>query len=329
MKKIISALLLLALLVSCKDKTAYTIVGSVENATDGAKVILYEDRRGQKVLEETVLEGGKFSFTGKVQEPIIRFVDVEGREGRPIHVVLEPGDITLNIGEAAMISGTPLNDRNYTFWSTLGEKGAPDSQMVLDYIKENTDNILGIYYLNQFAYQFELAQLKEILPLISKKFENDETYLSIKNLISNTEETAVGNKFKDLKGLNPEKKEIALSDYASKGNIVLVDFWASWCPPCREDMPHLVEAYAKYKNKGFEIVGVSLDQTHEKWVDGIEKLNITWPQMSDLKFWDSELSKAYGVRSIPHTVLIDREGTIIEKNISGEELDAKLSELLK
>lgn len=325
MKKIVSALLLLSLLVSCKDKTAYTITGSAEGLENGAKVFLYEDRRAQNVLEETTLENGKFSFTGKVQEPVLRFIDVEGRDGRPIHVVLEPGEIALNIGETEIVSGTPLNDKNTAYWAT--DKAGSEANL-MTFFKENANNALGIYYANQYAYMFDLAQLKEIVSFFPAEWTNNEMLNQIKELVSNQEETAVGKKFKDLKGLTPAGEEKALSDYAGKGKVVLVDFWASWCPPCRQDMPYLVNAYARYKDKGFEIVGVSLDKTNEDWKQGIEDLGITWPQISDLKYWGSELSKAYGVRSIPFTVLIDKEGNIVDQKISGKDLDAKLSELL-
>ena len=100
--------------------------------------------------------------------------------------------------------------------------------------------------------------------------------------------TAVGQKFTDFEMQTPEGKTVKLSDYVGKGKVVLVDFWASWCGPCRREMPNLVEAYAKYKNKNFEIVGVSLDQSADAWKEAIKKLNITWPQMSDLKYWNCE-----------------------------------------
>ena len=111
--------------------------------------------------------------------------------------------------------------------------------------------------------------------------------------------------------------------------VVLVDFWASWCGPCRREMPNLVEAYKKYRNKGFEIVGVSLDRDAEAWKNGIEKLDITWPQMSDLKYWDCEGAKLYAVSSIPHTVLIDGEGVILARGLHGEELQEQIAEALK
>ena len=120
-----------------------------------------------------------------------------------------------------------------------------------------------------------------------------------------------------------------MSDYAGKGKVVLVDFWASWCGPCRREMPNLVEAYAKYKGKNFEIVGVSLDQNADSWKEAIKTLKMTWPQMSDLKYWNSEGAQLYAVNSIPHTMLIDGEGTIIARGLHGEELQTKIAEALK
>ena len=127
----------------------------------------------------------------------------------------------------------------------------------------------------------------------------------------------------------PDGQNVKLSDYVGKGKVVLVDFWASWCGPCRREMPNLVEAYKQYKNKNFEIVGVSLDQNGDAWKAAIEQLNITWPQMSDLKYWNCEGAQLYAVSSIPHTVLIDGEGTIIARGLHGEDLQKKLAEVLK
>ena len=127
----------------------------------------------------------------------------------------------------------------------------------------------------------------------------------------------------------PEGKIVKLSDYVGKGKVVLVDFWASWCGPCRREMPNLVETYAKYKGKNFEIVGVSLDQDGAAWKEAIKKMNMTWPQMSDLKFWQSEGAQLYAVNSIPHTVLIDGSGKIIARGLHGEELQAKIAEAVK
>jgi len=124
---------------------------------------------------------------------------------------------------------------------------------------------------------------------------------------------------------SPEGKELKLSDY--KGKIVLIDFWASWCGPCRRENPNVVRVYNKFKDKGFEIFGVSLDKSKDKWIAAIKKDKLTWPHVSDLKGWGSKHAKDYGVTGIPQTFLIDKEGRIIAKNLKGAQLDAQLTKL--
>ena len=167
------------------------------------------------------------------------------------------------------------------------------------------------------------------MPQIPATYNNDRTIIKIKENVEKMKATAVGQKFTDFEMSDPKGKLVKLSDYAGKGKVVLVDFWASWCGPCRREMPNLVHAYKQFKNKNFEIVGVSLDQNSNAWKESIEKLNLTWPQMSDLKFWDSEGAKLYAVNSIPHTVLIDGNGTIIARGLHGDKLLEKLEEILK
>lgn len=125
---------------------------------------------------------------------------------------------------------------------------------------------------------------------------------------------------------DPNGKNIALSSL--RGKVVLIDFWASWCGPCRKEMPNVVAAYKKYKSKGFEIYGVSLDKSKEPWLEAIKKDGITWIQVSDLKYWSSEVVQTYNIQGIPFTVLLDKEGKVIAKDLRGEALDAKLKEVL-
>ena len=122
-------------------------------------------------------------------------------------------------------------------------------------------------------------------------------------------------------------KPVNLSDF--KGKYVLVDFWASWCGPCRGENPNVVEAFNKYKNKNFTVLGVSFDQNKEKWLEAIHNDNLTWTHVSDLKYWDNAVGKLYGIQSIPQNILIDPNGVIIARNIRGEELQRTLAEVLK
>lgn len=137
--------------------------------------------------------------------------------------------------------------------------------------------------------------------------------------------SVVGAEAPDFTMSDPAGGQISLSDY--RGKVVLIDFWASWCGPCRRENPNVVKVYEKYKDKGFEIIGVSLDKTKSKWLKAIEKDNLTWPHVSDLKGWQNEVAGLYGVRSIPHTVLLDKDGKIIARKLKGHQLDRKLKEI--
>lgn len=121
-------------------------------------------------------------------------------------------------------------------------------------------------------------------------------------------------------------KAISLTDL--RGNYVLIDFWASWCRPCRMENPNVVRVYNKYHEKGFEILGVSLDRTKDAWVQAVEKDGLEWLHVSDLKFWNSAAAQLYGVRGIPYTVLVDPDGNVVAQNLRGASLEAKLAELL-
>jgi peroxiredoxin len=124
----------------------------------------------------------------------------------------------------------------------------------------------------------------------------------------------------------PEGGTFSLSQL--RGKVVLIDFWASWCRPCRIENPNVKKVYAKYASKGFEILGVSLDRDHAAWVKAIKDDGLPWKHVSDLGFWNNAAAQQYGVQSIPYTVLVDREGNIIEKGLRAHDLDAKLAEIL-
>ncbi len=158
------------------------------------------------------------------------------------------------------------------------------------------------------------------------KYPLDANVVMFHGIVSKMIATTQGQEAPEINQPSPDGTNIALSSL--KGKIVLVDFWASWCGPCIKEMPNVVKAYAKYKDKGFEIYGVSLDAEKERWVNAIKKEGMTWPQVSDLKQWDCQPAKQYGVTSIPATFLLDKEGKIIAKNLRGDELEKAIENAL-
>ena len=200
--------------------------------------------------------------------------------------------------------------------------------LTMAYMSRNITNAVGSYLLKQTYYNLDANQLDSLVSLVPAQY-TDESILKIKEKAVKMKATAEGQKFTDFEMQTPDGKAVKLSDYAGKNKLVLVDFWASWCGPCRQEMPEVVEIYKEYKGKGLEIVGVSLDRDAEAWKKGIKDLKITWPQMSDLKYWECEGAQIYAVNSIPHTMLIDAEGTIVARGLRGEDLKAKIAEILK
>ncbi|MBL7921068.1 MAG: AhpC/TSA family protein [Bacteroidia bacterium] len=161
---------------------------------------------------------------------------------------------------------------------------------------------------------------------LNKKYPSDKGVRMFHDVVSKMLATTIGQPAPEIVLPTPDDKELALSSF--KGKIVLVDFWASWCGPCRKEMPNVVKAYTKFKDKGFEIYGVSLDQDKGRWIEAIQKDGITWPQVSDLKYWDSYAAKLYAVEGIPYTVLLNKEGKIIAKNLRGAELEKAIEKAL-
>lgn len=208
------------------------------------------------------------------------------------------------------------------------------SDVVAKKIKENTSSFASIMAVQQLRPENYLDVYKALDKGLSQKYPDNKDVKSFHGIVqqtemmvSRTEAVKIGNEAPELILPMPNDKELALSSL--RGKVVLIDFWASWCGPCLKELPNVKRAYEKYKSKGFEILGVSLDQSREAWLGAISKEGLTWPQVSDLKHWKSEACVIYAVQSIPYTVLVDKDGKILATDLRGAELDKKLAEVLK
>ena len=183
----------------------------------------------------------------------------------------------------------------------------------------------------------KLFFLVTLLALVTACGQRQQPAQASEETVANTEnqesaETEVAEdypQYTDFALPGTDGKTFSVSDYVAKNKLTLIDFWASWCGPCRAEMPYVVKAYQAFHQQGFEIVGVSLDAEREAWIDAIRELQLLWPQMSDLKGWECEGAQLYGVQSIPANYLVDRQGRIVASNLRGDDLYNKVKELLE
>lgn len=360
MKKIIYLFTAVLLLAACNEQKGYVITGTVEGGADGDTVFLQKVENRQLVKVDTAtITNGEFTFKGAQDTAENRYITYNptGKNALRMDFFLENGKINIQLTtDNDVATGTPNNDIYQEIRSQISELNkelmtvyqsmseATDEERtaiaqkmnelqekIMDItqtaIAQNITNPVGIHLLKGNYYYMGVEKLDPLISQITAEYDNDEVIIKIKENVEKMKLTSVGQPFTDFEMETPEGKAIKLSDYVGKGKVVLVDFWASWCGPCRREMPNLVAAYAKYKNKGFEIVGVSLDQSADAWKESIQKLNMTWPQMSDLKYWNCEGAQLYAISSIPHTLLIDGNGTIIARGLHGEGLQDKLAEI--
>lgn len=352
-------------MTGCTQKNSYTITGTGENLADGDSIFLLEIVGGDiQRMAATAVKNGTFEFAGKIDTlKGIRLIgkSADDPQGLLAQVFIESGKINVKLNKDGFeVSGTKANDAFQEFinvqkeesgkleslYKELSSEGISEerskaiteqlqkaedkfaNETVLNIITKNLDNEFGLSTLEQLAFSYPAEKLQEILKKVPEQSKNDARILRLQKNIEKQLNLSVGKSMIDLTLNTPEGTPLALSEVVAKNKFTLIDFWASWCGPCRGEAPHLVKAYNTYHAKGFEIIGVSFDNEKEAWVTGIKELGFTWPQVSDLKGWESIAGETYNIRSIPSTILVDQSGKIVARDLRGEALEEELAKLL-
>lgn len=312
--------------------------GNFEFSNYVPKIGFYRVKVDQRNFAMLVLDSSdKVTLTGDIKD-LGNTYKVEGSAETKLFIeynnLAKQRDIRLDslnkafqsLMEASRMDAKRMDSLSKMFENPYNTIVNSSSEILISKLKENLgmySSIMAIQSLEPDKYLEIYKQLDKGLAL---KYPNDANVKMFHTMVEKMSAVGIGQLAPDITLSNPEGKEITLSSL--RGKVVLVDFWASWCGPCRKEMPNVVKAYAKFKSKGFEIYGVSLDQEKDRWLEAIAKDGITWPQVSDLKQWQSEVVPLYSIQSIPYTILLDKEGKILAKNLRGEDLEKKLAEVL-
>ena len=345
-------------LAACNAQSGYKVTGTGEGMPDGKAIIATVNGSTLDTLAKADVKNGSFEFTGNVSEPTGAYIMVIGQRGA-IPFMLENANITISAGQAGLTvtgsEGQKIYDQFMAINATAQQEAMKLQQEYqaangdqakiqaiqeayaklmtdvqakeTELIKANPDSYVSAFVIASGMGQMEYEQLKERYNLLGEKAKAGAQGKAIAAQIAKLESTAIGQIAPNFTITTPEGESISLYDI--KGKVKLIDFWASWCGPCRGENPHVVEIYKEYHPKGLEIFGVSLDNNKEAWVKAIADDGLVWKHGSDLKGWQSAPAQLYSVTGIPHTVLLDENNKIIAKNLRGDELKQKIAELLK
>lgn len=294
--------------------------------TETGKVYLQKfENKTFITIDSATLEAGKFSFKTKLELPELYGVTLE-KDQSPYYVFLESGEVNLELDPAANYRGSKVTGSaaQDLFIAYKKQKNVNIS----DFIKTNPKSIVSAYVLyREYSYRLSPQEIQANVLLLDPALHQSPYVAVLNELVTVLERVSIGKTAPDFSSVSPDGKTVSLKDF--RGKYVLVDFWAAWCGPCRQENPNLVKAYQQYHDQGFEILGVSLDKKKEAWEKAIKDDHLTWTQVSDLAFWNSAPARLYGVRAIPSNVLLDPQGVIVGRNLRGEELQQKLQELFK
>lgn len=334
MKKIVSFLfVILSVSCFCQNKTKFSLHGKTKDIADGT-VLLLKNTLTDKFIDSVIVKNNTFLLQTNLSSfPIQTVLFKDGSTGKSIW--LENNKMTFNstnisFGEA-VITGSKT-DSLVAISRKEGRALKSYEEMVaneIKFVQNNPNNLASAYTLSVMASVFGKEKSTELFSNMSEENKRSEYGKRISSILLNLNDlkpAEIGEKYRDFSMNNQNGIEKKLSDF--NGKVVLLEFWASWCMPCRQENPNLVNTFNKFKANGFEIFAVSLDENKENWLQAIQKDGLNWEHVSDLKGRNNKAVLLYRINGIPENVLIDKNGLIIGRNLRGENLDKKLTEIM-
>jgi peroxiredoxin len=343
---------------------SYTIKGNLTNLKDSV-LYLARQESGMPSFDTLKVTDGKFTYSGKTTKPVFaQIVTPDQRSGFPLF--LEPGTIhitgnadSMSVGKIK-VSGTP-NNKDLDEFMEIQQPYMPTMMSIQQaymkarmsgdtatlahlentmdsvrnvimtkmksFVKDHPESVVSALALQNMMEGMDDSTLNQLYSGLDTAIQHSTFGEQIGTRLAMEKKTSIGQQAPDFTMNDTTGTPVSLSSF--RGKYVLVDFWASWCGPCREENPNVVKAYNEYKGKDFTILGVSLDKTKDAWEKAIKDDHLTWNHVSDLQYWDNAAAKLYGVQAIPANFLIDPSGKIIAKNLRGDKLDKELAQVLK
>lgn len=327
------------------QKKQFKITGNITGYPDGTVVDLINGNNGTPEKSVT-LKNGTFELTGNVPHPDIKLLSFN-KEPNYIPFYVENTNMVITADASDLTKATVTGSQSHIEFLAYSAAINPYMQMLNQQgvVFDEATKASGVAAMDKFLTQypesyvapfavFRIYQFTEDFALMEKyytklpnrvKSTTIGTYIG--QQIQESKFNAIGSVIEDF--TQEDTAGVAFKLSSLRGKYVLIDFWASWCRPCRDENPNVVNAYNKYKSKNFTVLGVSLDKTRKAWIDAIHKDQLTWTNLSDLKGWGNEVAQQFRITSIPQNILIGPDGKILAKNLRGQDLIEKLNQLLK
>jgi thiol-disulfide isomerase/thioredoxin len=364
MKKLFVAITAIGLFfTSCNQGEQFKLTGNISGQKEG-KVYLSKVQDNELVkIDSTELKEGVFEFVGKTASSEMYFIQLDDKK-EAIQFFIENSNIEISadvekLAEAKIVGSAEqdifkafqeseqvFDEKNQALYKEFMTARQAQDQAKVDsirniamkmeedktnknkeFIKNNSTSVVAAFLSYRMMSGMEIEKMEEMYNVLAENVKTSVYGEKMKSKIDLLKSVAVGKQAPDFTLNTPEETPLSLSSL--KGKVVVIDFWASWCGPCRRENPHMVELYKDVNKKGVEFLGVSLDDNKDKWLKAIDDDGLLWKHVSDLKGWNSEAGKMYGINGIPATVLVDQNGVIVAKNLRSAELKVEIEKLLQ